>query len=497
MNNAKIILINVGNFRRDKTQNKHSAPLGIIYLGSYLAYYGYNVKLMDVRLKTQTECFAQLRQELPDAMLVGLSVTTPLVREALIISKFIKRQNPAVNIVWGGFHATLFPESTLQNEYIDFVVSAEGENGLLGLAEYLCGKKEITGVPNLIFKQSGTIIKNHSELSQDLEKIGIPRYDLIEFNPYILEDLFSDKIRTDVLTSRGCHARCAFCVNSIIQKSRWRAEPVQQTLLNVDTVIERYKIESICFIDEDFFCDLKRVKTLAPELAKRGIIWNAGCRADYIRDGFIDNAMLEMLYDCGCRGLRFGLESGSKRILKLLNKGITVEQSLFAIKNTLSHRIHTNASFMMGMPDETLDDVLQTLRLILKIIKINPAIPIIGPWMFRPYPGSTLFNRCVEKGLKIPSSLNEWSNFFMSDLRDFNKENYPWVDQPDIFRKASFCRAYLNKHFLPLWLRYTIVKFHLKTRLRFIEIDYFVYKYAKKIFKFGRHLFKANPVCRV
>lgn len=487
----KIILIHVGNFYDGKNEDELSPPLGIIYLGSYLVNHGYNVKLMDVRLKNKNECFLELEQALPNSILVGLSVTSPLIKEALTISKIIKTLNPTLNIVWGGFHATLFPESTLQNELINFVISGEGEKGLLRLIEYLLGKRDITEVPNLIFKKAGEIIKNYTEPGEDLTNIGIPNYDIMDFKPYILEDIFiTDKIRMDMLTSRGCHARCAFCVNSIIQKSRWQAEPIEQTLHNVDTLIERFRIESICFIDEDFFCDLRRVKNLLPEFAKRNIIWNAGCRADYIRDGFIDDAMLKMLYDSGCRGLRFGLESGSQRMLDLLNKGITVEQSLKAIKKTESYHMSANASFMMGMPDEALDDVLKTLDLILKILKINPKIAILGPQMFRPYPGSALFNRCVEKGLKISPSLNDWSNFFMREFPIYNRENYPWLSNPGIFRKVSFCMRYLYKGFLPLRLRFAMVKFHVRTRLKFIGIDYCVFKCAKAIYQLICRLFK-------
>jgi radical SAM superfamily enzyme YgiQ (UPF0313 family) len=486
MENNKIILIHVGNFYEGKTRHKLSPPLGIIYLGSYLVSHGYNIKLMDVRLKNKNEFFSELQQELPNAILVGLSVTSPLIKEALIINKFIKTVSPSVNIVWGGFHATLFPESTLRNDYIDFVISGEGEIGLLGLVEYLLERRSISSIPNLIFKNGDAITKNRAESGEKLENIGIPCYDLLDFSHYIQEDLFVDKMKIDMLTSRGCHARCAFCVNSIIQRSKWRAEPIPQTLRNLDTLQERYKIENIYFIDEDFFCDLDRVKNLAPELAKRGITWNASCRADYIRDGFINDSVLKMLYGCGCRGLRFGLESGSQRILDLLNKGITVEQSLYAIKKAVRYRIGADVSFMMGIPDETLSDVLLTFDLILKIIKITPIMSIIGPQMFRPYPGSVLFDRCVKKGLRIPSSMNEWSNFFMQDFPVYNKENYPWLSELNIFRKANLCRAYLDKHFLPLWLRCAIVKFHLRTRLRFIETDYRVYKFLRRIFKFTK-----------
>jgi len=469
MQENKIILIHVGNFCECGPGNGVAPPLGTIYLGSYLDKHGFRVTLLDTRLHDKSAFYPELAKDIQNSIIVGLSVMTPLVKEGLEITNFIKVLKPAIPIVWGGFHATLFPESTLGNKNIDYVIMGEGEKGLLALVEYICQKKDIGDVTNLVFKRKDTIIKNEISHGEDLDVIGIPAYHMLDFSPYIEKSNFTLKTKIDILTSRGCKARCAFCVNSIIHKSMWRPESIQQTLDNIDAVIERYKPEHICFTDEDFFCDISRVKQLLPEIKKRGLNWDANCRAYHFRKGYLDDTMLSEMYESGCRGLRFGLESGSQRILNMLNKGLTPEQSLHAI--------------MFGMPDETLDDVLKTFDLILKIFRINPAIDILGPQIFRPYPGSFLFNKCIEKGLRVPKDLDSWSNFFIYDFAIIDKHNYPWLSKPEDFRKASLCRAYLGKRFLPIWLRYIIVKFHIITRLTFIDLDYVIFKFCKSIAK--------------
>jgi radical SAM superfamily enzyme YgiQ (UPF0313 family) len=280
--------------------------------------------------------------------------------------------------------------------------------------------------------------------------------------------------------------RCAFCVNSIIQKSSWRPESIQQTCRNIDTVIKLYNVEHICFTDEDFFCNLPRIIQLLPEIAKRKITWDACCHANRIRNGVLDDSMLSKMYEAGCRGLRLGLESGSCRVLNMLNKDLSPQQSLYAIRQILKHNIMPNAAFMVGLPDETLDDVLKTLDLMLMIFKINPKIvEKKGPSIFRPYPGSVLFKKCIEKGLKLPQSLNSWSNFFMYNRTTvYDKNNYPWLDKPDDIRKVGLWIQYLNKQYLPYWFRRMIVGFHLKTRLKFIYIDYSVFRFFKTIFRY-------------
>ena len=482
----KTLLIGVGNFFDGNLPAEPVAPLGIIYLGSYLFSRGYRVSLLDVNTENRDAFFVHLKNELQDAGLVGLSVMTPLTNEGLQITKFVKKFDPTVPVVWGGFHATLFPELTLRNEYIDFVITGEGERGLLGLAGHLFQKKEITDIPNLMYKTSGMIMKNRVEPGEGLSSIGIPSYDIIDCRPYITHISSSGQTSFNILSSRGCPGRCAFCVNSIILNSNWRAEPIEQTLRNIDTVIGRFNPSHICFADEFFFCDLERINALAPELAKRKITWDANCRADYIQEKRINDKMLRMLHECGCSGFRIGMESGSQRILDLLNKQITPEQSIYAIKKICQFQMEALASFMMGIPGEKPDDVMKTLDLILKIHTINPKIQIVGPNMFQPYPGSILFNTCVKKGLVEPVSLDEWSTFFMPNFPVYQKNNYPWLTDMDVCRKVNIWSAYLKKQYIPRWFRHRILKFHIITQCKFIILDYALFRFLKKIIKFLR-----------
>ncbi|MCM8757991.1 MAG: hypothetical protein NC900_05805 [Candidatus Omnitrophica bacterium] len=106
--------------------------------------------------------------------------------------------------------------------------------------------------------------------------------------------------------------------------------------------------------------------------------------------------------------LRMGLESGSQRILDLLDKGITIQESIEAVKSLTKHGILASASFMMGMPEEKPADIIKTLKLIFRLYKINPEIDIIGPLIFRPYPASKLFLKCQKIGFLIAGYLKEY-----------------------------------------------------------------------------------------
>jgi radical SAM superfamily enzyme YgiQ (UPF0313 family) len=130
-----------------------------------------------------------------------------------------------------------------------------------------------------------------------------------------------------------------------------------------------------------------------------------------------------MLARSGWNKIGLGAESGSQRILDFLNKGCLVEDTLNAIKRAKQYNIFPVVAFLTGLPTETEEEQMMTLRLIRDILKIQPQAVINGPAIYRPYPGGSLFELCVkEYGLKIPESLDEWSR---PEVLGGNKS--PWI----------------------------------------------------------------------
>jgi radical SAM superfamily enzyme YgiQ (UPF0313 family) len=269
----------------------------------------------------------------------------------------------------------------------------------------------------------------------------------------------------------------------VVNQRRWRTEFVEQTLESIDWLLAHCKIEHLFFMDEDFFCNRDRAGVIIDEIAKRGITWESNCRVDYIKDGYINDEFLKRIKESGCIKLRFGVESGSQRVLDLLNKKITVEESIHAVKKLTEYKIEPSASFMMGIPGEAVSDVVKTMGLILELFSINRGIDIVGPQIFRPYPGSVLFEKCQERGLIIPKSLEEWSNFYIHSQLDEYANNFPWFADSYIFKRVYRLRRFLTfniKSNLLRWVVIKIVKFHIITKLRFIDTNYLLYKMIRK-----------------
>ncbi len=461
-------------------------PLGILYLGSYLADHGITPVLLDTRLEREDEFIGRLERELGDACLAGFSVTTPNVREALRLSRYVKEKAPGLAVVWGGAHPSLFPDSTIANPNIDYLITGYGEQGLLELSRYLSGAGiSLGGIPNLVFKDPGSPTGGSAAAADHQATQVNVCYDLLPLERYCLRKAEDGRLRRqmEVLSSRGCPYRCSFCINSVLGATGWQPYPLEAVLENIDHLIKSCRIEHFFFMDEEFFCDRERAKLMVSMLSSRRISWEANCRADYIRYGFLDKDVLSKFKESGCMRLRFGLESGSQRILDELNKGITVKQSLAAVKAVSASGIQPSASFMMAVPGETRRDILKTLGLILELHMIDPNLHLIGPLIFRPYPGSALFKKCVSSGLDEPASLQDWSDFYIHNSLDEYSGGLPWFRDKRIFDKVwCFCASlrYMKIPYLFRVALYWALKLHLACGLRFTAIIYYIFRLFRR-----------------
>jgi len=490
MSKNKVLLVYVQEYGLVDPAQKYSPnivymPLGVLYLGSYLKARGIEVGILDTRLQKKEDFLAALKNMIPETYLVGLSVMSPYIKPALDITRLVKSMDPSVRTVWGGIHATLFPLPTLRNEAIDYVIVKEGEKGLFQLAQTKYRSiSDLGGIPNLFFKKDGKISQNPSGEPETFSAIGLPDYSLVNTEIYFNRIVLDGRPMrvAEVITARGCPHQCAFCVNVVIYHRHWYGETVSELEENLDLLIGKYNIKHVFFLDEDFFCNPARLKDFLPMIGRKNITWETSCRVDYLNDTYVNDRLLEDLRKKGCVKLRFGVESGSLRILELLKKEITPAQSLEAVKKTFSHGMIPSVSFMMGVPGETIEDILMTMALIVKMFEVAPNLDLIGPQVFRPYPGGELFETAQKMGLKVPEKLDDWSDFFIADYR----ETLPWIKEKDLFNRIILFRNILRRprgNGLYWWIKRMLLKFHLKTKLCLIPANYYLYLIFKRILR--------------
>jgi len=231
-------------------------------------------------------------------------------------------------------------------------------------------------------------------------------------------------------TSRGCPHSCAYCVNAI-RKIRWRSRESEEVLRDLEIIKNHpyLKNKPIRFWDEDFFVDKKRVLDIISGMIEKefDLKWETTIRADYLDKDFFDDQALSGLDESGCYLLSFGAESGSEKILKKIQKDVIPGQILNSAKRCLENNIIPQYSFMVGLPGETKQDIKETIKLIDGLVELSDKVQILGPQAFRPYPGSTLYQECLDSGWSAPRSLREWVNLMKGELNYLSPKNFPWL----------------------------------------------------------------------
>jgi len=418
----KTLLINPP-FNIAKENYDSSVSVGLLSIGTYLDSKGVDVKIIDGA--RQKDYLDIIRAEIGGCDCVGIAVMTTQISHALEISRFIRELNPKCQIIWGGSHPTFFIKETIANDLVDVVCYGEGE---ITMYELVLGK-ELSEINGIAYKKENEIVINPSRALHNPQEMPLFNWDLVPRE--ILEKLYL----VPSLTSRGCPHQCTFCLNAIL-KNRWRMRTAEQVLGDLDIIAKRdyFKGKKLRFWDENFFVNIERAKKVIDGMIERemNIPWETTVRADYIRDGAVDDEFLVKLKKSGCYLLSFGAESGSPMILEKIKKEITPEQILCSAKGCLKHGIIPQYSFMIGLPGETKEDMFKTIELIDQLTKLSDKVQILGPQAFRPYPGSTLYQECVEAGWKAPQTMEEWAHLVENELSYLTVQNFPWVKHKDL-----------------------------------------------------------------
>ncbi len=271
-------------------------------------------------------------------------------------------------------------------------------------------------------------------------------YGLLRLEKYInriYEEWSTSPVRTLMIYgSIGCPYRCRFCINSVIHNSRYAHKSADRLLDEIESLINRYGITHVNFRDEDFFVSKEKLEKLLKGIGARGLrfTWDANARASYFNPGYLSREMLKRLKKSGCVRLDIGAESGSNRVLKMINKDITINQVMDSARTNSSAGIVIGYSFMIALPGETNDEMVQTAKFMIKLSQEDSRNYIIGPQVYRPYPGSELYQECLKHGLKQPQDLRSWDNEYLrSDVILGNRsKGLPWVKDIKFLKLLHF-----------------------------------------------------------
>ena len=405
---ADIILIQPSIKEFQIMEKTPTLPLSLLSIASPLDG-EYDVKIIDQRLNKYWE--KELEKELEkQPICVGITVMTcKQIINALKASKIVRNSPNLTKVVWGGAHPSLLPKQTLENQNIDIVVRGEGELSFYELVKALDRNKSLDGIKGISYKRNKKIVNNPDRPFLDLNRLPALPYHIIKIKNYTPRR--NGKKSIYIETSRGCLNNCAYCYNIPINGCVYRCLDIKTTIEKIDWLVKNYGIEYFWIVDDNYFTNKKRAIEISKQIIRDKLMieWTAvGADINVISRFSISE--LKILKQSGCAQLFFGVESGSKRILRLINKCIIPEQVVSLNRLLKKIGIKPKYFLMYGAPTETLGELKKTVDLALTLLKDNNSASI-DTFCYTPVPSTALFNLALKEGFIPPKSLMEWAAY--------------------------------------------------------------------------------------
>lgn len=389
-------------------------PLGIGYIASYLRKYGkdkYDIKIVD------GNCCRDILREVYkfNPEIIGFTALSPQIKEAVDLSWQIKNWKKEILQVVGGIHVSAMPEETLLKGAFDIGILREGEQTFCELVDLFSRNKLSKGalekIKGVCFKNNGAFYCTpRREEIADLDMIPPPARDLFDMKHYLsyhllIRGLAGSRITT-VMGSRGCPFDCVFCSSKIVFKGV-RQFSTEYIIAEIKDLIEQYNIKAVFFTDDTFTINKERIRSFCAQFISERlsakIKWEVQGRANLI--SWQDLELLQLMKKAGCVQIDYGFESGSQRILDFLKKSSAgISDNERAIQVTKKAGLEVMGTFMVGAPSETEADLEKTEDFVRRNIN---QIGYFQTFVSTPYPGTELYDICLERGLVAKDYLEQ------------------------------------------------------------------------------------------
>ena len=369
-------------------------PLGLAYVAGALEKAGFSVSMLDNYLeKKPLEEVKQIVKRLSPTI-VGITCSSNTYKPCIETAKAIKEVLPSCVVVAGGWHATCMPETILQHNEIDYAILGEGERGMVALANYLReggDKSAVSSVPSLVYRQDGQIKKNPQSFIADLDEIPFPARHLLPMDLYDqkLEYIEATPAHTMAVV-RGCTHDCNWCNSKGIWGPKCRAFSPLRIVDEMSFMAEKYGSKGIYFVGDNFTFNKKKTMELCRLIKERKLNMEWACETGV---DMVSKELLAEMKSAGCRTIFFGVESGSPKILEKINRGVTIQQITEAFKLCKEVGLKTVASFIFGIPGETIKDMETTFKF---AQKLDPDWHLFN--IFIPYPGCRIYDEILQTG---------------------------------------------------------------------------------------------------
>lgn len=419
-------------------------PLGILSVASYLIYKKLanprDIQIIDVNLSDNP--IKEILEFKPT--LIGISAMTLSYNQAINLAKKIKKKLSSVSIIISGVHISTAPYSL--DKIFSLGIIGEGEETFAELVNHFKkfghfnNHKEILKINGLVFWDKNKLVySTERQMIEPLDALPLLTWDLLsekyfQNRPLILDNKFQLAKIGHLLTSRGCPYKCVFCSTSAFwQKARFfSAERVSE---EIEKLYTQYGVTIFSLWDDLFAVSKQRVKEIIELLKKKNLLGKVRFNIQG-RTNLIDEEMAKLLEELGVFSIGFGFESGSDKILSYLKKNnASVEQNKNAVLLLDKYGVEIAGSFMLGSPNETVNDLEKTLDF-MRWLKEIKNVTILWYGLTTPYPKTDLWQLALKNG--IVSDKIDWQKLDILHTRYSKKCPMPFfsenVSQKDFTR---------------------------------------------------------------
>lgn len=362
--------------------NRIWPPLSLAYCAAILEENGFYVRIIDANAeRLDPEKVAERVCNFDKIFITSSSLDRwqcPHVNIDTIVSTIeeIKKQNSKNIIYLMGVHGTVKPKEILDISGADVVIRGEPELTVLRCCEGV----DLSRIDGITYKKSNKVVSNPDGNPPNLDSLPLPAFHLLPMEKYTYEVL-GDHF-TLFEASRSCPFSCTFCLKKMFHS--YRKKSVEKLIDEVEYAIENFGVKTAYFIDLEFTINSELVEKLCDFLIDKryDFRWCCQTRADSVNE-----KLLQKMKRAGCSLIHYGVETGSERILRQTNKGITLEEIEKGINLTKRVGIDTACFFMFGLPTETKKDMQKTIKFAKKLDPTYASFHIASP-----YPGTIFYD---------------------------------------------------------------------------------------------------------
>lgn len=360
---------------------------------------------------TEEDCMRYVENLKPDLLVI--EAFTPSIHIDLAFAKEAKEKTSCLTVLCGA-HSTALPTDMLKNDFIDFVLLGEYDYTLIKLCLFLTEhNRNFDKIDGLAYKKNGMIkINPKRRFIANLDEIPFPEIDELPMHKYN-EPISKYYPNARIVTSRGCPYKCIFCVEPFMYGRQYRKRSANSVVEEIEMLVRKYGVKEISFDDAIF--TIPRAKEIAQGIISNGLKIAWSCWMDWN----IKLDELKLLKKSGCTAIKFGIESATPRILKLIDKPLHIHNIKRLIKDCKQLNIITHGSFILGLPGETKKSLQDTIDLAFSLGLNSCQFSIATP-----IPGTPFYEMVLR---------NNW--LATCDWSQFEGENSPVIEYPDCTRE--------------------------------------------------------------